>query len=138
MTTAFANGSEGWELVDIAKGSWRGIRGPRRRPPDAGDSGGVDLYGDRRAVGDDVEHSGAGLGLLDDLAQLLGRRIALDVERHPDLLVAVADIGIESEDAVEVDVAFDGRGDFTQLDAAGGSDVDEAGGQTSGQGMQQV
>src|SRR5918995_1706406 len=88
-------------------------------------SGGVDLDRDGDAVGDDVEHRRAGPGLLDEGLQLLGGGVALHVEGDPDRLEAVAHVGVEAEDAVEVDVALDGRGDLGQLDAARGGDVPE-------------
>src|SRR5215212_2495842 len=42
------------------------------------------LHVDRHAVGEDVVDHRAGLRALDDLVQLLRRRIALDGERHAD------------------------------------------------------
>ena len=91
-----------WQLTipllgDRTAASWpaccgcRVFRGPG--PANAGDpgprgswhplwaSGGVDLDGDGHRVGDDVVDGRAGPGLLDDLAQLLGRGVALDVKR---------------------------------------------------------
>ena len=53
-------------------------------------------------VGDHVVDRRAGTRLLHDLAQLLGRSVALDREAYGDLLVAVPHKGIEPEDAVEV------------------------------------
>ena len=46
--------------------------------------------------------------------------------------------GFEPEDAVQVDVALHGRGDLGQLDAAGGGDVGEAGGEAAGEPVQHV
>ena len=52
-------------------------------------------------------------GLLDELAQRLVGRVALDVEAHPDLLVSVANRpSDESQDAEQVDVALDGGVDL--------------------------
>src|SRR4051812_30169332 len=47
---------------------------------------------DRDAVGDDVEHDRPRLGALDDLAQLLRRGVALDLEGDADVGEAVADL----------------------------------------------
>src|SRR4051812_34718713 len=87
--------------------------------PGTAGSGGADLDGDRHAIGEDVEHRGAGPRLLDDGPQLLGRGIALDVEADADLLEAVAHLVVETQDPVEVDVTFDGRRDLLELDSAG-------------------
>ena len=46
--------------------------------------------------------------------------------------------GVEPEDAVEVDVALDGRGHLGQLDAAGGGDVGEPGREAAGERVEQV
>src|SRR5262245_19635096 len=78
----------------------------------------VDVDGHRYAVRDDVEHGGPLAGLLHDRAQLL-RIVAAQREADPDLLVAVADLVGQSEDAEQVNVALDGRGDLGQGDAAG-------------------
>lgn len=53
-------------------------------------SGGGDVDLDRDAVGDDVVDGRAGPGLLDQVPQHLVRRVAGDLEAHPDALVAVA------------------------------------------------
>ena len=67
----------------------------------------------------------AAAGLLDQRGAALRRGVALDVEVHPDLPVAVADLVGQPEDAEQVDVALDGRGDPVQRDPAGGGDVGE-------------
>ena len=99
--------------------------------------GGVDGDVDRDTVGDDVEHRRAGPRLFDDLAQLLGRGVALDLEVDADLLVAVADLVRQSEDAPQVDVTLDRRLDGGQLHAAGGGDVGDARRQTGCQTVEQ-
>src|SRR5688500_18955839 len=77
--------------------------GAAGRADGAGRSAGVDLDRDGNAVRDHVEHGGPLPGLLDDLTQLL-RIVALDGEPDADLLVPIADIGGEAEDAEQVDV----------------------------------
>src|SRR5690349_19573730 len=59
---------------------------------------GVDVDGDRDAVGDHVEDGGALAGLLDEALEHLGRRVALDRETHVDLLVTVANGRNEPQD----------------------------------------
>jgi hypothetical protein len=56
---------------------------------------------------------------------------------HPDLPVAVADVVGEPQDAEQVDVALDGRGDPPQRDPPGGGDVRQARGEARGDGVQQ-
>src|SRR4051794_21639911 len=80
--------------------------GPRRTPLRT--LGRVNLDHDGYPVGDDVIDGCPSSRLLDELAQLLGARVALDREAHGDLAVAVAHVGVEAEDAVEVDVACHG------------------------------
>src|SRR3982751_1834566 len=92
----------------------------------------VDVDGDRHPAGEDVVDGGAGPGLLDELGQLLRRGFAFGGEPDGDVLVAVADVGVESKDAVEVDVADDRGADLGEPDSAGGGDVGQAGGQTGG------
>ena len=104
--------------------------------PAGGAPVGVDLDGDGHLVGDDVVDRRAGSGLVQELAQLLGRGVALDREAHRDLLVAIAHGGVEPEDAVEVDVAADRGADLGELDLAGGGDVGQAGGEAGGQRVQ--
>src|SRR6187200_3056678 len=87
------------------------------------ESGCVDLYGDGYSAGDHVVDSGSGPRLLDEVAQLLGGRVALDRETDRDVAVAVGDRGIEPEDAVEVDVAGDGGTDLGEFDPSSGGDV---------------
>ena len=110
--------------------AFRSDVGDETRPTSAG--GDVDL--DRHAVGQHVEHCRASLRLLDQLGQLLGRAVAGDGEVHPDPLEPVAHLVGDAEDAAQVDVALDGRGDLGQRDAAGGGDVAEAAGQAGGRG----
>jgi hypothetical protein len=86
-------------------------------------SGGVDLDGGGHLVGDDVVDRRAGSGLVQELAQVLGRRVTSDGEARGDLLIAVADLGVQPEGAVEVDVAGDRGADLGELDLSGGGDV---------------
>src|SRR5690348_603336 len=64
-----------------------------------------DLDGHRHAVGDHVVDGRARLGPLDDLAELLRRRVAADPERDPDLLEAVAGLVVDAERAAHVHFA---------------------------------
>ena len=66
------------------------------------------LHADLRAVGQHVVHRRAGDGLVHDLAQLLGRRVAADGEADADRPVAVADLVGDAEDAAQVDVTPNG------------------------------
>ena len=78
------------------------------------------------------------LRVLDDRAQLLGRRVALDRERAADLGEAVAVGVVEAEAAAHVHVALEGRGDLGQADLAGRRAVDERRRQARGERVQQV
>src|SRR6516225_12018637 len=73
---------------------------------------------DVRRVGHDVVHRRTLLGLRDDRLDLVGRRIGIDVEGHPDLAEAVANVGVDAQDALDVHVALERRGDPPQLDLA--------------------
>src|SRR6476646_5673513 len=100
-------------------------------------SAGVDVDGYGCTVRDDVEHGRSSAGLLDYRAQLLGV-VAAQSKAHPDLLVAVADLVRQPEDAQQVNVALDGRGDLGESDAAGGGDGGDTCGEAGDQGVQQV
>src|SRR5688572_2143430 len=67
-------------------------------------SGRIDVDGDGDAIGDDVEDGGPLARLLHQTLEDLGRRVTGDREAHGDLLVSVAHVGVEAQDAVEVDV----------------------------------
>src|SRR5262245_61528624 len=97
---------------------------------------GADLDVDRHSVGDDVVDGGAGAGLFDQFAEFGGGGVAFDGEPHRDPLVPVAHVGVQPEDAVQVDVAGDGGADLGQADVAGGGDVGQPGGQARGQRVQ--
>src|SRR4051812_42979705 len=65
----------------------------------------LDLHVGR--VGDDVVHGGALLRLRHQCADLVGRRVGVDVVRHLDVAETVADIAVDAEDAAHVHRAFD-------------------------------
>ncbi len=75
--------------------------------------------------------------LLHDRAQLL-RFVTPEHEADLDVLVAVADLVRQSEDAQQVDVTLDSRGDLREGDAAGCGDVGDACGEAGGEGVQYV
>ena len=81
---------------------------------------------------------GAGARLLDDLAQLLRRRVALDGEGDANALVAVADLSREAEDAAQVHVAFDRGLDLGERHAARGGDVGDAADDAGAEAVEQV
>src|SRR5439155_15942253 len=110
-------------------------RAGRARPAGVRSAGG-DVDGDGHPVGEDVVHRGAGPGPLDELTQRLGRGVALDRELHGDVLVAVAHLGVEPKDAVEVDVAGHDGADLGEPDPAGGGDVGQSRGDAGGQRVQ--
>ena len=70
------------------------------------------------------------------LRELLGV-VAAEHEADADLLVAVADLVRQPEDAEQVDVALDGRLDRVEVHAAGRGDVGDAGGEAGGEGVEQ-
>ena len=109
-----------------------------RRPPLRGAQSVVDLDVDGHAVGDHVEDGRARLGALDDLAQLLGRRVALDAEGHADALEAVARLVVDAQRAAHVHVALERRLDRREPHLARRGDVDDRRRQARGQRVQQV
>src|SRR5688572_2622714 len=94
-----------------------------------------DLDVHRHAAGEDVKDRRAGLRLRHDLVELACRRIALDLEGDVDLLITVAHVGGEAEQAGEVDLAFDCRCDPGELDATRGGDIADACSEAGSKGM---
>src|ERR1017187_7976578 len=92
------------------------MRSMARAPVSFGRSGHFDR--DVRRIRESVEHGGALLGLGDQRLDLLPRRVRVDVERHLDVVVAVADIAVGTEDPADVVAALDRGLDRAQLDAA--------------------
>src|SRR4051812_19330110 len=90
-----------------------------------------DFDRDVRRIGDDVVDRGALLRLRDDRFDVLLRRVRVDVERHLDVVVAVADVAVDSQDALDVHRPFELRFDRAQLDAAVLRDGGDAGGQAA-------
>jgi hypothetical protein len=89
------------------------------------------------AVHQHVVDSGTPPGLLDERAQLFRRRVAVDIEVHTDLPVAVANSVGEPKDAEQVNVTLDGGGDPPQGDASGRGNVCHACRNAGGDRMQQ-
>src|SRR5215467_12364109 len=77
-----------------------------------------DLDSDVRRVRESVEHRRALLRLGDKRLDLLLRGVGVDGESHLDVVVAVADVAVGTEDPADVVRAFDRRLDGAQLDAA--------------------
>src|ERR1017187_6345084 len=92
------------------------MRSMARAPVSFGRSGHFDR--DVRRIRESVEHGGALLGLGDQRLDLLPRRVRVDVERHLDVVVAVADVAVGTEDPADVMAALDRGLDRAQLDAA--------------------
>src|SRR5580765_7809934 len=65
----------------------------------------ADAEVNRHTVGEHIEHRRARAGLFDDLAQLLGGRVAGNREADADALVAVADLVGQPQEAPQIDVA---------------------------------
>ena len=59
------------------------------------------------------------------------------MEDDPDGFVPVADLGVQTQDAEQVDVALDGCGDLVEVDAAGGGDVGQAAHEAGAQRVEQ-
>src|SRR5690606_670628 len=78
----------------------------------------VDLDGHVRRVRDDVVYRGALLRLSNQCLDLFLRRVGVDVERDLDVLVAVAHVAIDAEDALDVHLALEPHLDAAELDAA--------------------
>ena len=84
-------------------------------------------------MGQHVVDGGPVHGLLHELTELGGRRVAAHAEADPDLAEPVADLVGQAEDPSQVDVALDPRLDRLQRDLADRGDVAQARGQTGGQ-----
>ena len=79
----------------------------------------------------DVVDRRALLRLRDDRLDFLLRRVGVDLERHLDVVVAVAHVAVDAEDAADVHLAFELRLDRAQLDAAILRDGGDAGGEAA-------
>src|SRR6516162_228181 len=93
----------------------------RRTSPRSG-AGYVD--GDGDGVADDVP-DGRVASEAGELGELVIVEVAGGLDGDPDLLVAGADVTVEAEEAVQVQVALDRGLQAVQCDAAGGSVVDD-------------
>src|SRR5262245_59614495 len=87
--------------------------------------------GDVRRVGDDVVDGRALLRLRDEGLDVLLRCVRVDLERDLDVVVAVPHVAVDAENAADVYLAFEGRLDRTQLDAAVLRDRCDAGRETA-------
>src|SRR4051794_19897253 len=74
-------------------------------------SAGVRLDRHRHRIRQHVPDRRAGRRACDEAAQLVLRGVALHGVADPDLLEAVADVAVETEQSVQVDVAFQLGGD---------------------------
>src|SRR5262249_58937266 len=92
---------------------------------------------DRNAVREHIEHRRTGNTLLDDSAQFFGGRIARNLKTDSDPFVAVSNRCRQSEDALEIDVAFNPRLHRGERHPANRGDVADARRNTRGQCMQQ-
>src|SRR6516162_7189142 len=106
----------------------------RRTWPRSG-AGYVD--GDGDGVADDVP-DGRVADEAGELGELVVVEVAGDVDGDPDLLVAGADVAVQAEEAVQVQVALDRGLHAVQGDAAGGGVVDDRAGYAGREGVQDV
>src|SRR5688572_6066387 len=91
------------------------------------------LDADVGRVGDDVEHRRPLLRLRDDRLDVLLGRIRVDVEGHLDVVVAVAHVAVDAENALDVHGPLDFRFDRPELNTTILCDRGDAGGQAAGQ-----
>src|SRR5581483_9399486 len=80
-----------------------------------------------RRIGDDVVNRRALLRLRNEGFNLVFLGVGVDLVAHLDAAEAVADVAVDAEDALDIHVAFDGRGDRAQLDIAVLRDGGDAG-----------
>src|SRR5260370_27014407 len=85
---------------------WRTAAAPASR-----ETRSVHLDGDIRRVGDDIEDRRALLRLRDKGLDLILGRIGVDLVFDLDAIEAIAHVGIDAEDALQVHPTFDGRFD---------------------------
>jgi hypothetical protein len=71
------------------------------------------------------------LRLRDERLDVFLRRVGVDLERHLDVVVAVADVAVDAKDAADVHLAFEIRFDRAQLNAAILRDCRHTGGQAA-------
>src|SRR5262245_34324651 len=109
--------------------------GPRGRQGRLLDRADLDRH--RHAICQDVEDSRTVTGLVQQLPELFRWGIAFYLEANRDVAVAVADLVRDAEDAAKVDVALDEGSHPVELDAAGGGNVADPGGQASRESMKQ-
>ena len=87
-------------------------------------SGAGDVDGDGDGVADYVP-DGRVAREAGEFGELAVVEVAGDLEGDPDLLLAGADIAVEAEETVQVEVAVDGGLHAVECDAAGGGVVDD-------------
>src|SRR5947207_8812490 len=88
--------------------------------------------GDVHRVGDDVVDRRAFLRLRHERFDIFLRGVRVDFEGYLDVVVAVAHVAVDAEDAANVHLAFDVRLDRAQLDAAILRDRSDAGSEAAG------
>jgi hypothetical protein len=104
--------------------------------PARGRSGHLDR--DVRGVRERVKHGGALLRLGHQRLDLLPGGVRVDVERHLDVVVAVADVAVGAEDSTDVVAALDRGLDRAQLDATVLRDGCDTASQAAGQADEEV
>src|SRR5262245_50518936 len=91
----------------------------------------ANLDRDVRRVRDDIVDGGSLLRLRDERLDVFLRRVGVDVERHLDVVVAVAHIAVDAEDALDVHRALELRLHRAQLNAAVLRDGRDTGGEAA-------
>src|SRR5215218_9623214 len=137
--------SRSWAAARLAKSSAsRSARATRSAPAGVRAlrstvaSAHVGGHRDGDPVGDHVVHDGACLGALDDLLELLGRRVAADRERHVDAVEPVAIGVVDPRGAAGVEHAGQRRAHLVQVDLASRGDVDDSQGQAARERVEEV
>src|ERR1700722_13421167 len=89
------------------------------------------LHGHVGRIGDDVEYRRTLLRLCDERLDILLRSIGIDMKRHLDVVISVADVAVDAQDTGNIHLALESRFHRTQLNPAILRDCCNAGGQTA-------